>query len=96
MEKKKVSSSKFTENINKDYTISCTVNTINPDLKELFKDRGGVDCYIVQGTTVPSPRYRRYPRKLKKAVKMIHNGVVRRRTKWMNLAFKKKLDYTKL
>ena len=93
---KKVTSSEFTRDMNNGFTMSCTVNTINPDLKELFKDRGGVDCYIVQGTAVPSLRYRRYPRKLKKAVKMMHNGVARRRTKWMNLVIKKKLDYTEL
>lgn len=93
---KKVTSSEFTENINKSYTMSCTVDTINSNLKELFKDRGGVDCYIVQGTTVSSPRCRRYPRKLKKAVKVMCYSVVHRRTKWMNLAIKKKLDYTGL
>lgn len=94
---KKITSSEFTENINKIYTMSCTVDTTNSDLKNLFADRDSVDCYIVQGTAVASPRYRRCPRKLKKAVKMIRNGVARRRTKWMNLAvIKKKLDYTKL
>lgn len=93
---KKITSSEFTENTSKSYTMSCTVDTINSNLKELFEDRDSVDCYIVQGTTESSPRYRRLPRKLKKAVKTIHYGVVRRRTKWMNLAFKKKLDYTEL
>ena len=94
---KKVTSSEFTRDMNEVFTMSCTVDTINSNLKELFVDRDSVDCYIVKGTTVPSPRYRRCPRKLKKAVKIIHNGVARRRTKWMNLAvIKKKLDYTKL
>lgn len=93
---KKVTSSEFTRDMNEVFTMSCTVDTINSNLKELFVDRDSVDCYIVKGTTVPSPRYRRLPRKLKKAVKTIHYGVVRRRTKWMNLAIKKKLDYTEL
>lgn len=93
---KKITSSEFMRDMNKGFTMSCTVDTINSNLKELFVDRDSVDCYIVKRTTEPSPRYRRLPRKLKKAVKMIHNGVACRRTKWMNLAFKKKLDYTKL
>ena len=93
---KKVSSSEFTRDMNKGYTMSCTVDTINSNLKKLFEDRDSVDCYIVKETTESSPRYRRLPRKLKKAVKTILYGVVRRRTKWMNLAFKKKLDYTEL
>ena len=93
----KVTSSEFTRDMNKVFTMTCTVDTINSDLKNLFADRDSVDCYIVKGTTVSSPRYRRCPRKLRKAVKMIRNGVVRRRTKWMNLAvIKKKLDYTEL
>ena len=40
--------------------------------------------------------YKRIPRKLKKVVMMMYNGAVRRRTKWMNLTIKKKLDYTQL
>lgn len=94
---KKISSSEFTKDMDKGFTMSCTVDTINSDLKELFADRGGVDCYIVKGTAEkPCKHYRRYPRKLKKAVMMMYNGVVRRRTKWMNLAIKKKNPSTGL
>jgi hypothetical protein len=91
---KKITSSEFTKNTNNSFTMSCTVDTVNSDLKELFADRGSVDCYIVRGTT--GKRYRRYPRKLKKAVMTMYNGVYRRRTKWMNLAIKRNLDYTEL
>ena len=90
----KVKSSDFAKDMTKGFTMSCTVDTINSDLKELFADRGGVDCYIVKGTT--GKRYRRYPRKLKKAVMTMYKGVYCRRTKWMNLAIKRNLDYTKL
>lgn len=95
---KKVTSSEFTKDMNKGFTMSCTVDTVNSDLKELFADRGGVDCYIVRGTTEKRRyrRYRRYPRKLKKAVKKMYYGVYCRRTKWMNLAIKRNLDYTEL
>jgi hypothetical protein len=93
----KVKSSDFAKDMTKGFTMSCTVDTINSDLEELFVPRGGVDCYIVKGTSGKSCKhYHRYPRKLKKAVKMMYYGVYCRRTKWMNLAIKRNLDYTEL
>lgn len=93
----RVKSSDFAKDMTKGFTMSCTVDTVNSDLKELFAGRGGVDCYIVKGTAEKlCKHYRRYPRKLKKAVRMMYNGVYCRRTKWMNLAIKRKLDYTEL
>ena len=94
----RVKSSDFAKDMTKGYTMSCTVDTVNSDLKKLFEDRGGVDCYIVKKRTSEKPckHYRRYPRKLKKAVMTMYYGVYRRRTKWMNLAIKRNLDYTEL
>lgn len=87
---KKITSSKFTKNANKGYTMSCTVDTNNPDLKKLFEDRGGVDCYIVRGTTKRT--YPRFPRKLKKAKKKLQDGrwvrLTRRMNKELNLKTK--------
>lgn len=93
----KVKSSDFTKDMTKGFTMSCTVDTINSDLKKLFEDRDKVDCYIVSGTTARvNPHGNRYPRKLKKALKTMYYGTYRRRTKWMNLAIKRNLDYTEL
>jgi hypothetical protein len=87
---KQVTSSEFTKEMNKGYTMSCTVDTINSDLKKLFEDRDSVDCYIVRGTTEKT--YPRFPRKLKKALKKLQEGrwvrLTRRMNKLLNLKTK--------
>jgi hypothetical protein len=79
---KKITSSEFTKNMNNSFTMSCTVDTVNSDLKELFEDRGGIDCYIVRGTAERT--YPRFPRKLKKALKKLQEGRWVRLTRRMN------------
>lgn len=87
---KKVTSSEFTKEMNKGYTMSCTVDTINSDLMKLFEDRDSVDCYIARGTTEKT--YPRFPRKLKKALKKLQEGrwvrLTRRMNKLLNLKTK--------
>jgi hypothetical protein len=87
---KKISSSEFTKDMNKGFTMSCTVDSINSDLMKLFEDRDSVDCYIVRGTAERT--YPRFPRKLKKALKKLQEGrwvrLTRRMNKLMNLKAK--------
>ena len=79
------------------YTWTGTINTASSKTEELFKGRDEADCYIVSGTTAKvNPHGNRYPRKLKKALKTMYYGPYRRRTRWMNLAIKRNLDYTEL
>ena len=76
------------------YTWTATIDTASSKIEELFKSRDEVDCYIVRGTTERvNPHGSRYPRKLKKALKTMYYGTYSRRTKWMNLAIARNLDY---
>lgn len=86
----RVKSSDFAKDMTKGFTMSCTVDTINSDFKELFADRGGVDCYIVRGTAERT--YPRSPRRLKKASKKLQEArwvrLTRRMNKLLNLKAK--------
>lgn len=53
------------------YTFSCSIDTTNSDLKNLFAINNGVDCFVIRGTSSRHKEYRRYPRKMKKRLKKI-------------------------